>query len=189
MRYGIVETAWGAFGFVERDGRLVATYLPQRADRVRRAIARAYPTATEDSDALPEFRRQVIDYFRGRHVQFATDIDVSDLPWFRRVVLEVARGIPYGKTVSYADLARSVGRPAAARAVGGAMANNPLPLVVPCHRVLRSDGTLGGFSSPGGLTLKARMLQLEDASALYGPAPSYADGPENMAEPATAATC
>lgn len=166
MQFALIETPWGPFGFVARDGRLVTTHLPDRAERTRRRIARAFPGAVEDAKALPVFRRQVAGYFKGKRVEFTIDIDVSDLPPFRRAVLEVCRGIPYGVTVSYADLARSVGKPGAARAVGGAMAHNPIPLVIPCHRVLRADGTLGGFSSPGGLTLKERMLGLERAEAL-----------------------
>ncbi|MHC4067897.1 MAG: methylated-DNA--[protein]-cysteine S-methyltransferase, partial [Planctomycetota bacterium] len=66
-------------------------------------------------------------------------------------------------TAAYADLARAAGSPNAGRAVGSAMANNPLPLIVPCHRVVRSDGTIGGFSSPQGLVLKRRLLRLEGA--------------------------
>ncbi len=164
MQFSLIDTQWGPFGFVVRDGRLVTTHLPDNAQRTRRRIAREWPGAVEDTKALPGFRKQVIDYFKGKPVDFNIDIDVSDLPPFRRAVIEVCRGIPYGETVSYADLARAVGKPGAARAVGGAMANNPIPLVVPCHRVLRTDGTLGGFSSPGGLTLKERMLELEGAS-------------------------
>ncbi len=122
-----------------------------------------FPDALEAPELLPRFRRQVIDYFAGTPTGFSVEIDVTDLPPFRQVVLEACHRVPYGKTASYTDLARAAGRPGAARAVGGAMAGNPLPLVVPCHRVLRSDGSLGGFSSPRGIEEKLRLLRLEDA--------------------------
>ena len=167
MRYTIFDTAWGPFGFVTRNGRLVETYLPQSGSRLRRAIRASWPDAVEDGDALPQFQHQVVDYFEGNPVKVTVKVDLSDVPPVRRVVLEACRRIPYGKTATYKDLARTVGRPGTARAVGGAMANNPLPLVIPCHRVLRSDGSLGGFSSPRGVKDKERLLRLENALALH----------------------
>ena len=103
------------------------------------------------------------DYFAGKPTKFAVDIDFTDHPPFREAVLRACRRIPYGKTASYADLARAVGKPRAARAVGTAMAHNPVPLVIPCHRVVRSDGSLGGFSTPRGVKEKKRLLLLEGA--------------------------
>ena len=143
MHYTVFDTAWGSFGFVTRNGRLLATYLPQPAGRIRRTIRAFWPEATEDRSALPAFRRQVVDYFNGKPAKFTLKLDLSDVPPFRQA-------------------ARAVGKPGAARAVGGAMANNPLPLVIPCHRVLRSDGSLGGFSGPQGTKEKTRLLQLEN---------------------------
>lgn len=163
MRYTIFRTAWGCFGFVARGKRLISTYLPQRAEHLGRAIRDAWPEAVEDPEMLPRFRRQVVDYFEGKPAKFAVDVDLSEVPTFQRMVLEACGRIPYGKTASYADLARAVGKPGAARAVGGAMAHNPLPLVIPCHRVVRSDGSLGGFSSPRGIKEKKRLLHLENA--------------------------
>ena len=161
VEYGIVKTAAGAFGFVTRRHRLVATYLPQPKARIRQAIKKDWPEAVESAESLPAFRRQVVAYYAGESTRLDIGLDLSDLPSFRKTVLEACRRIPYGRTTSYAELARAVGRPRAARAVGGAMANNPLPLVIPCHRVLRSDGSLGGFSSPDGVKQKEQMLRLE----------------------------
>ena len=163
MRFTVFDTAWGAFGFVADAKGLVATFLPQDEARLRRKIRAAWPNAVEADNELPRLRKQVVDYFRGRPTAFTVEIDWRDMPVFRRAVLRQCHRISYGATVSYRDLARAAGRPRAVRAVGGAMAHNPVPLVVPCHRVLRSDGSLGGFSSPGGVKMKERLLRLEDA--------------------------
>ena len=165
MRYTVFDTVWGAFGFVTRGKCLVATFLPQAEGRLRREIQAAWPDAVEAANELPRLRKQVVDYFRGRRTAFTVGIDWLDMPVFRRAVLMQCRRISYGTTVSYRDLARAAGHPRAMRAVGGAMAHNPVPLVVPCHRVLRSDGSLGGFSSPGGTKVKERLLRLEHALA------------------------
>ena len=85
----------------------------------------------------------------------------SEIPPFDREVLEAIRRIPFGATVSYADVARAIGRPGAARAVGGALSRNPLPLILPCHRVIRANGEEGGYS--GGAEHKRRMLKWESA--------------------------
>jgi len=161
MRYAIFDTAWGAFGFVEHKSRVCATFLPRVRQEIRRTIRVSWPDAIEAPDALPRFRQAVVDYFKGKRVRFPIEADLGSLPSFYRSVLEACLRIPYGQTASYADLARAVGRPNAARAVGGAMARNPLPLVVPCHRVLRADGSIGGYSSTYGVDEKSRLLQLE----------------------------
>ena len=163
-RFSLVATARGPFGLVlSFDGRVAATFLPQAEKSLRRVIRRAFPQAVE-SDAPASLRRQIEAYFRGRPTQFNVELDLDNLPEFRRRVLEACQRVPFGRTCSYADLARAVGSPGAARAVGGAMANNPIPLLIPCHRVLRSDGSLGGFSSPRGTSQKLQMLLLENPS-------------------------
>jgi len=161
MEYCIFDTAWGSFGFVARGAKLVATFLPAPGREIRRAIEMAYPDAQEHLRAMPEFRRQVTDYFDGKPVRFTAKVDLSSRTPFHCAALEACKRIAYGKTSSYGELARKLGKPAASRAVGGAMARNPLPLVIPCHRVLRSGGALGGFSSAGGCGEKERMLELE----------------------------
>ena len=98
-------------------------------------------------------------YFAGRRVDFPDRLDLSGATSFQRAVWEVTRLIPYGETRSYAWLAEKVDRPRAYRAVGQAMGSNPLPVIVPCHRVICSDGSLGGFGS--GTNLKERLICLE----------------------------
>ncbi|MFH8725930.1 methylated-DNA--[protein]-cysteine S-methyltransferase [Streptomyces termitum] len=112
------------------------------------------------SGLLAEPVRQLEGYFAGRSRGFDLPLDWSLTTGFNRQVLrELAEGVPYGTVVGYGDLARRVGQPGAAQAVGAAMGSNPLPVVVPCHRVVESDGGLGGFG--GGLETKRRLLALE----------------------------
>ncbi|OQR63299.1 cysteine methyltransferase [Streptomyces maremycinicus] len=109
---------------------------------------------------LAEAIRQVEAYFAGERRTFELPLDWSLIAGFNRQVLrELASGVPYGAVVGYGDLARRVGQPRAAQAVGVAMGANPLPVVVPCHRVVESDGGIGGFG--GGLETKRKLLALE----------------------------
>ncbi|MGW7365393.1 methylated-DNA--[protein]-cysteine S-methyltransferase [Streptomyces sp. NPDC054841] len=113
-----------------------------------------------DSARLAEPIRQLAEYFAGRRREFALPLDWSLASGFNRQVLrELTDGVPYGTVVGYGDLADRVGQPGAAQAVGAAMGSNPLPVVVPCHRVVESDGGLGGFG--GGLETKRQLLALE----------------------------
>jgi methylated-DNA-[protein]-cysteine S-methyltransferase len=105
--------------------------------------------------------RQLDEYFAGRRQQFDVTLDWRLSAGFRSTVLHHLPEIPYGRTATYADVAAMAGRPRASRAVGSACATNPLPVVVPCHRVVRSDGALGGYL--GGGAAKAALLALEAA--------------------------
>ncbi|MCP4190819.1 MAG: MGMT family protein [Planctomycetaceae bacterium] len=93
-------------------------------------------------------------------------LDLPSMTHFRSRVLLACQGIHYGETLSYGQLARLAGSPRAARAVGGVMADNPLPLIIPCHRVVGANRKLGGFSAPNGLSLKQRLLRLEGVTPL-----------------------
>jgi methylated-DNA-[protein]-cysteine S-methyltransferase len=118
------------------------------------------PRVVELPSRLDAARRQLDEYFAGRRTDFDLDVDLRLTGGFRRQVLEVlAARVTYGLTCSYADLADLAGRPRAHRAVGSAMATNPVPIVVPCHRVLRTGGGLGGYG--GGLDVKRLLLSLE----------------------------
>ncbi|WP_055568560.1 methylated-DNA--[protein]-cysteine S-methyltransferase [Streptomyces atriruber] len=118
------------------------------------------PVHTPDSPLLTEPMRELGEYFAGERHDFGLPLDWSLVTGFNRQVLrELASGVPYGAVVGYGDLARRVGSPGAAQAVGLAMGANPLPIVVPCHRVVESDGGIGGFG--GGLETKRHLLALE----------------------------
>ena len=107
---------------------------------------------------LAEAARQLAGYFAGELCEFDVRLCPSGTP-FQLTVWEALRRIPYGETVTYGELARRIGRPAAARAVGRANGQNPLPIVVPCHRVIGADGTLTGYA--GGLDIKTALLAVE----------------------------
>lgn len=118
------------------------------------------PVEDPDSPLLTEAIRQLRAYFAGERHDFDLPLDWSLISGFNRQVLrELASGVPYGTVVGYGDLAGRVGQPGGAQAVGAAMGANPLPVVVPCHRVLESDGGIGGFG--GGLETKRKLLALE----------------------------
>ncbi|WP_020142520.1 methylated-DNA--[protein]-cysteine S-methyltransferase [Terracoccus sp. 273MFTsu3.1] len=113
-------------------------------------------------DRLDPLARELDDYFAGRRQGFDVPLDLRLARGFRLTVLRHLSEIPYGSTESYGEVAVASGSPRAVRAVGSACATNPLPIVVPCHRVVRSDGSLGGYL--GGLPAKERLLALERAA-------------------------
>jgi methylated-DNA-[protein]-cysteine S-methyltransferase len=112
--------------------------------------------------ALDEARRELDDYFEGRRHDFDLRIDLAPVGDFHRDVLGRLARVPYGSVTTYGALAAAAGRPRAARAVGTAMNRNPIPIVLPCHRVVGANGSLVGYG--GGLDRKERLLQLEGAS-------------------------
>ena len=164
IEHRIVKTRWGYTAFVAGRRGLVATFLPRPSRAALESrIRHQHPDSKPNRKLLPKLAAAFGAYFEGKPARFDVRLDLDQVTEFRRRVLEACRQIPPGDTATYADLARSAGSPNAARAAGSTMANNRLPLVVPCHRVVRSDGTLGGFSSPPGLELKRRLFQMEGA--------------------------
>ncbi len=164
LEYRIFSTKWGFCAIVAGECGLRGTFLPlESKPRIKSQVTRRYPQAKANPRLLPALVRNITDYFAGKPARFTVKLDLEGVSEFRRRVLKACGKIPRGKTATYADLARVAGSPGATRAAGSTMANNPLPLVVPCHRVIRSDGSLGKFSSIGGQGLKRRLLQLEGA--------------------------
>jgi len=162
------DSPLGRCGVVWSDGAIHALQLPEASEaRLWRALRRtASPLERVDAppDGIGELVRRVQGHLAGRSDRrgFAdVAVDMARFPRFTRTVYQTARRIPAGKVVGYGDLAAACGSPGASRAVGQAMAHNPLPLIVPCHRVLAADGQLGGFSSHGGIATKLRLLTLE----------------------------
>jgi len=134
---------------VDGDGRLVAIRFDRRRPEGRRDAKRCKDAAT-----------QLAEYFAGKRRAFEIELAPFGTE-FQLRVWNALRAIPYGAVRNYADIARAIGQPGAARAVGQANGCNPLPIVIPCHRVIASDGTIGGYS--GGLAIKHRLLALEGA--------------------------
>jgi methylated-DNA-[protein]-cysteine S-methyltransferase len=114
-----------------------------------------------DESRTLEVINQLADYLNGTRRQFSLAIDFSSLTPFQVEVLRITSQIPYGETRTYQEIAVQIGKQHAARAVGRVEATNPIPLIIPCHRVLGSDGTLHGYGGPGGIKLKAWLLDLE----------------------------
>jgi methylated-DNA-[protein]-cysteine S-methyltransferase len=146
------DTKFGRMGVAERDGGISRVFLPGEA--------MGEPASDEGSPLLREAARQMNEYLEGRSQVFDLPLRLEGGPFQVRVWGELS-AIPFGETRTYGDIARSVGRAGAARAVGQACNRNPLPLIVPCHRVVGRGGRLIGYA--GGLELKRRLLELENA--------------------------
>ncbi|MFF7736828.1 MULTISPECIES: methylated-DNA--[protein]-cysteine S-methyltransferase [unclassified Streptomyces] len=164
--WAVVESGIGPLLLAaSRDGLVNVVFHATDAVRdkaVERLASRlgTEPVEAPGSPLLAEAIRQVEAYLAGDRRDFDLPLDWSLISGFNREVLrELASGVPYGQVVGYGDLAGRVGQPGAAQAVGMAMGANPLPVVVPCHRVVESDGGIGGFG--GGLETKRRLLALE----------------------------
>jgi methylated-DNA-[protein]-cysteine S-methyltransferase len=135
------------------------------ADKAVERMRAAGAEIVEDAGRAAEVRRQLGEYFAGERREFDLPLAPQGTPFERAVWAELAK-IPFGETRSYGEIARTLGRPGAARAVGRANGANPLPIVVPCHRVIGADGSLTGFG--GGLDVKSRLLELEGAALPFG---------------------
>jgi methylated-DNA-[protein]-cysteine S-methyltransferase len=164
VAYTTVSTPVGVLLLAATEEGLVrVAYAREDHEAVLQDLARRIsPRVLHAPARLAPAVRQLEEYFAGTRTGFDLPLDRSLSHGFRRLVQEHLPEIGYGRTESYGTVARSVGRPQAVRAVGTACATNPLPVVVPCHRVLRGDGGLGGYV--GGLEAKAALLELETAA-------------------------
>ncbi len=160
--YAAWPTAWGAVGAVAGRG-LRRFMLPHyRMDDLLEVLQWENAGAQRDEQPFEELIRLTREYFNGRDPDFSEiDCELPAEGTLTGKVLHVCRSIPYGETQSYGQLARQIGSPDSARPVASALGRNPIPLIVPCHRVVYSDGRSGGFSAPGGVKLKERMLAME----------------------------
>ena len=175
-KYVIFQTKWGRFGLAGTESALCRTCLPgPKPGRIKSQLLKNLPAAQFDKTFFKTLQEQIIAYFEGARIDFSPDIPVllDGFSTFGRSVLTTCRKIKPGRTITYGALAKKIGRPAASRAVGSTLAKNPLPLIIPCHRVLRTDGGLGGFSAPGGIVLKEKMLELERQGLSSAKMPNY----------------
>lgn len=160
----VFSTRLGWFGLVGRKRcvwRLVMGH--HRVDEAWASLHRLFADETvAESDWYPTLRRKLEEFAAGQRVSFDNiQVRIEHRTEFQQKVILATRAIGFGETVSYGELAARAGSPNAARAVGTVMANNEVPIIVPCHRVLASGGKIGGFSAPQGIDLKRRLLKLE----------------------------
>jgi methylated-DNA-[protein]-cysteine S-methyltransferase len=164
-RYLLFDTAFGRCGISWRDGAVTRLQLPEShasatENRLRQHGLRAL--AVPPDTWIARAITAITDYFAGSEVDLRTvPVDLSAATDFDQRVYLALREVTWGHTTTYGALARAVGEPDAPRAVGRALSRNPLPILVPCHRVVASGGDVGGFSAPGGRVTKARLLALE----------------------------
>ena len=163
--YNIFITSWGWVSFAaDQDGvRLLILPEKNREDVVAETEKMAsLVNSVEKNEPCVELVKKIEDYFKGDKVDFSnTQVNLKRYSAFQKKILQTVKKIPYGETRSYKEVAEISGYPKAYRSVGTTMKHNSIPLIIPCHRVIKSDGNLGGFSAKGGINLKKRMLNLE----------------------------
>jgi methylated-DNA-[protein]-cysteine S-methyltransferase len=161
-QWDVVASPLGPLYIAARDGRLCSVdFGVGEAD----FLAGLDPLARTErnTEALALFAEQLRAYFSDARFQFELPLDLERLTPFQQNVLTTIRRIPVGAVWTYGQVARAIGKPKASRAVGQALGRNPVPIVIPCHRVIAGDGSLGGYSGGGGLASKRLLLQMEGA--------------------------
>ncbi|MHC5060948.1 MAG: methylated-DNA--[protein]-cysteine S-methyltransferase [Planctomycetota bacterium] len=163
LKYVIFRTRWGYFGLLAGQMGLVCTALPIATSPEAKELLLAEDRGAKlDSALFFGLQEKVRAYFEGECVDFSDiQVDLDGLSRFGAKVLRACRKVEYGGTISYGRLAKLADKPKSGRAAGNILAQNPVPLIIPCHRVIRSDGSIGGFSAAGGQGLKKMMLELE----------------------------
>jgi methylated-DNA-[protein]-cysteine S-methyltransferase len=167
LHFTLFDSALGRCGIVWNERGVVRVRFPEGSDdATRRRLLHHCPQARETAPP-PEVQRAIHDIVAllagERRDLNHVRIDIADAPDFNRKVYEIARTIPPGATLSYGEIAERLGDKMLARDVGQAMGQNPVPIIVPCHRVLAAGGKMGGFSAPGGTKTKLRLLEIERA--------------------------
>jgi methylated-DNA-[protein]-cysteine S-methyltransferase len=166
--FAFFDTAIGRCSIVWNESGVVRTRLPEKSEQATRdRICNRYSAARETTPpaAIRHAIEDMIALLGGEAKDLSNvKLDVSDIPEFNRRVYDVARTIPPGATLTYGEIAERLGDRTMARDVGQALGENPFPIIVPCHRVLAAGGKTGGFSAPGGVSTKMRMLTIERAN-------------------------
>ena len=164
MRYSVFKTLFGWMGVVEGGKGIKRIILPhsERAE-VEKDIFQEFPGVEKNDAHLRPLADILVKYFKGEKFTPSFSFDAAGYTEFLVTVWKTTQTIPWGEVRSYQWVSTQIKTPGSFRAVGNALGKNPFPIVVPCHRVIRSDGTLGGFSAPEGILLKQRLLQLEGA--------------------------
>lgn len=158
--YTTIDSMIGTLGIARSQKGITHIIFENELPLMEEIIHKTFPHSTiyKDRGALAPMVNQLMEYFDGSRHKFEIDLDLSLTPFQDQTLMEVSK-IPYGKTASYKEIAKRIKNPKAVRAIGNANANNPVPIVIPCHRVLAADGSLGGYG--GGLNIKTSLLKLE----------------------------
>ncbi len=161
IRWRGFESPFGRMKIAASPGGLVELSWRRGEGRFIRTLEKRFPDVpvVPDTNRLEEAEHELEEYFSGRRRVFELPVDLTRLSQFERSVLGAASELRFGEVVPYSELARRIGRPKAARAVGNALGRNPVAIVVPCHRVMRRDGSLGGYT--GGIEYKEALLRIE----------------------------
>jgi methylated-DNA-[protein]-cysteine S-methyltransferase len=160
----LYQTDLGFGAVIAGDNGVVEVFLPfsgESEDALTKRIRLLYPFAVNESRVTREAACSLQKYFAGERVSFDLPIDRGCFTPFQNEVYGVVSRIPYGSVKSYGEIAAQLGRPKSARGVGSAMARNPLPVIIPCHRVVGSSGNLTGYSAAGGVSSKKWLLLME----------------------------
>jgi len=161
LSYIIFNTDLGWVGILSSEKGLRKTTLPQTSSQKAQQMLGNLNDATLAPQSFDSLIQHFQSYFSGLRVTFPGQLDLSGVTTFHRKVWEITRLIPYGETRSYTWVAEQIGQPRAMRAAGQALGKNPLPIIIPCHRVIAGNGELGGFG--GGVEMKRHLLSLEGA--------------------------
>ena len=167
IKYCIFEIPgqnWGYFGLAVSSKGLLRSHLPFSCEKsVKSHLLKGLNQPKYEKNLLNPLKEQIIAYFKGSYNNFDGKIalDLAEFSGFARSVLLACRKIKFGQTATYSDLAGELKKPNAARATGNALAQNPIPLIIPCHRVIKIDGSIGGFSATGGPDMKSKLLRHE----------------------------
>ena len=160
--FDVVDTSIGPLLVAATPRGLARIYFDAEPELHLEQLARVFgPRVLRAPSAVDTVHRQLDEYFEGSRSSFALEVDLRGAAPFARQVLDELAHVPYGHTTTYGTLAARVGAPRAARAVGTVMNRNPIPIVLPCHRVIGANGSLTGYG--GGLHVKERLLRLEGA--------------------------
>jgi methylated-DNA-[protein]-cysteine S-methyltransferase len=160
---GLSDPTVGSLMVARTARGLVAVAFTDREGEFINKLEKEGFQVAESPSQVDQETRQLSEYLDAKRSSFDLQVDLSSLTAFQREVLMAVSEVPPGEVITYQELAQRIGRPNAARAVGQALGRNPVPIVIPCHRVIASDGSLGGYSGAGGIATKAALLQLEGA--------------------------
>jgi methylated-DNA-[protein]-cysteine S-methyltransferase len=180
QQFAIFETALGPCGIVWTSRGIAGVNLPEGDEAKTRArVKKRFPEAEEENPP-PEIRKiitEVVALIAGEKIDFShVMLDHAPLPEFSKRVYEIVRTIPIGHTLTYGEIAKKLGDVSLSREVGQAMGKNPTPVIMPCHRVVAASGKTGGFSAPGGVDTKMKLLSIERRHGDHAPTLFDRDG-------------